>query len=165
MMILTRSATLGLQRSSGDLPKYMESSFTKWNLLQAALPCFRNGAQLGIVSVGSARLSPVMNTALRFSPRPVKGQAFPPVRRVPAPKTVRRVAGPTNTVAGDAFFDRTYARHASCIRKPRWRSPMSESGKPKHPWKFGWRSVVVFVALIGAGYYLWVRVDPRTAAA
>jgi hypothetical protein len=32
----------------------MESSFTKWNLLQAALPCFRNGAQVGSGEVGSS---------------------------------------------------------------------------------------------------------------
>jgi hypothetical protein len=32
----------------------MESSFTKWNLLQAALPCFRNGAQVGRGEVGSS---------------------------------------------------------------------------------------------------------------
>src|ERR1700683_1835490 len=31
----------------------MESSFTKWNLLQAALPCFRKGAQVGNGEVGS----------------------------------------------------------------------------------------------------------------
>ena len=41
---------------------------------------------------------------------------------------------------------------------------MSDSDKPSRRWNFGWRSVVVFVALIGAGYYLWARVDPRNAA-
>jgi len=42
---------------------------------------------------------------------------------------------------------------------------MSDSDKPSRRWNFGWRSVVVFVGLIGAGYYLWARVDPRNAAA